>query len=380
MHPLTEYVQQRLQTNDPDTHELYVTIRNEISDSCHIEHILSQISDLIAVSGRTKTAATSVGTKTFLAEQLRSGHSKIIEEIGNAVRYGYRPAKGDKAEEIGTRVKPIVCVDFHRAFVRQVFASREKPGFKQTPISFFTTNYDTLIEDALALEGVPYADGFLGGAMAFWSPACGYGDKDNQAIYRAKIYKLHGSVDWHRIEDGRVVRCRDGCGYPSRVDNLLIHPQATKYLATQKDPFAALFSRFRTALATGPDIVLGICGYSFGDEHVNGEIEAAMSSPQSKAVIVTFSEEKMANGKSELQGTLKSWLCDAPWRERIIVATNRGLYHGNLENLCPPDEELEWWNVEGLTKYLSDGPETLPTSNPPLKQESASKSTFEAAP
>ena len=57
----------------------------------------------------------------------------------------------------------------------------------------------------------------------------------------------------------------------------MIYPQAIKYIHAQSDPFAELFQRFRHRLGSGTDQVLLICGYSFGDEHINSEIEEALS-------------------------------------------------------------------------------------------------------
>lgn len=358
MYPLTDYVQTLIAEEHPDKLGLLVAIRDQLPEDCHIEHILSQLGDLIAVAQRSRTASIAIGGENFNAETLRSVHNTLLLKVGYAVKYGYIPANNGQLEDRGRPERPIVKVDDHRAFVRQLFASRAKPGFLQAPISFFTTNYDTLIEDALALERVPFLDGFLGGAMAYWSPDVGYADEKRSS--RAKVVKLHGSVDWHLAEDGAVIRCRDGCCYPGRENNLLIYPQSTKYVATQKDPFAALFAMFRTTLATAPDNVLGICGYSFSDDHINGEIEAAMSLPTSKTVIVAFSEERSIGGSVQLPLRLQSWLSEQPWRERVLVASSKGLYHGSLNNLYSGGDPINWWTIQGLTAYLGDGPEMLP--------------------
>jgi hypothetical protein len=91
------------------------------------------------------------------------------------------------------------------------------------------------------------------------------------------VFKLHGSIDWFMSSEDAVVRLREGAGYPPDAPGrLLIYPQATKYEATQRDPFARLFAAFRAALASDRQALLAVCGYSFGDEHVNEEIERAL--------------------------------------------------------------------------------------------------------
>jgi hypothetical protein len=96
------------------------------------------------------------------------------------------------------------------------------------------------------------------------------------------VIKLHGSIDWHLGEDDRVWRVRDGDLYPKKISRVLIYPQSTKYLATQRDPFAAQFDLFRRALGAREENVLATCGYSFGDEHINQEIELALQRLRTK--------------------------------------------------------------------------------------------------
>lgn len=335
--------------------KLYDSIYDSLSVGSHIEHVLSQIGDLISLAERSKSKNTQLGGVEYSSEALREFHATLLIKIGETVKYGYRPASDSDAERVGTSEKPIVSVDNHMAFVRAIFSSSQAGLESQRPpISFFTTNYDTLLEDALALARIPYVDGFVGGASAFWAPESAYGDtSDRNNFYRARVYKLHGSVDWYLDKDGEVVRCRDGCAYPDRAGNLLIYPQSTKYVATQKDPFAGVFSRFRRALDAGPDNVLIICGYSFGDEHVNGEIHSAMSSIKNKTVILAFAAEN----DHGIPSTLKEWLECSLWKERLFVATDKGLYHGSLENLMPVTTSPHaWWTFQGLTELVRNGP------------------------
>src|SRR3546814_3354041 len=81
--------------------------------------------------------------------------------------------------------------------------------------------------------------------------------------------KLHGSIDWILGDEGDVWRVRDTDIYPRRNGSVLIYPQSTKYVATQRDPFAAQFSMLRGLLGSSSELVLAVCGYSFGDEHIN---------------------------------------------------------------------------------------------------------------
>ena len=369
MFPLTTYVRTLVREKDPNAHKLLESVIKQLPDNCHIEHVLTQLGDLIALAERSRSKSVPVGGEDVSATDLLALHRAIVDHIGHAVRYGYRPPQDSEPERRGSESEPIVEVAGHRRFVRHLFAARVKPGIGQRAITFFTTNYDTLIEDALALERVPCVDGFLGGAMAFWSPDIGYSALPGQA--GARIVKLHGSVDWHRMADGALVRCRVGCGYPDRTGNLMIYPQSTKYVATQRDPFASLFAQFRSTLAVSPDNVLGVCGYSFGDEHVNDEIEAAMTRPGSKTVLVAFAGEIWDNGARILPTQLQAWLGQRIWSDRVFVASGSGLYHGSLANLLPKGTTMDWWTFSGLTRYLAEGPEFVPvTATEPTSEDS----------
>jgi hypothetical protein len=253
---------------------------------------------------------------------LRELHEKILTWIAETIRWGYSPANGDKTEQIGTQEKPIVKI--------------------------FTINYDTLFEDALALGCFSYWDGFSGGAVAYRSYH--FGDQEPESGFRSHVIKLHGSIDWYLGDDDRVWRVRDGDLYPSTSSRVLIYPQATKYLATQRDPFAAQFDLFRRTLSAGVENVLAICGYSFGDEHINKEIELALQQPGNKTTILAFSKD--------LNAVLQRWR-ESSWGKRQYAITEEGLYVGTEGPFFPPDKDKErdWWKFEGVTKILNSGAE-----------------------
>jgi hypothetical protein len=150
-----------------------------------------------------------------------------------------------------------------------------------------------------------------------------------------------------------VWRVRDRDIYPDRAGRVLIYPQATKYIATQRDPFAAQFDVFRRALCNGSDNVLAICGYSFGDDHINQELEFALSSPTSKTTILAFCAELDA-----IPPVLEGWR-QSLWGKRVYVMTQLGLYAGPVGPLHAPTEgsSLDWWTFGGVTNVLKDGVE-----------------------
>jgi len=348
---LTSRVFARAESDSEENLKILNALKKDLPTESHIEHILSQLGDYAAIAERSKGNTVTVGSQALKLDKLRELHEGILSWIAETIRWGFVPTDDNKKtiEQIGTREKPIVKIDEHEKFVSALF-NRSQAGVaeRRSAVKIFTINYDTLIEDALALGCFSYWDGFSGGAVAYRSHH--FGDQEPDSGFRAHVIKLHGSIDWYLGDDDRVWRVRDGDLYPSTSSRVLIYPQATKYLATQRDPFAVQFDLFRRTLNAGAENVLAICGYSFGDEHINEEIELALQQPGNKTTIIAFS--KVFN--AVLQRWRGSW-----WGKRLYVITEEGLSVGNEGPLFPPGngEKRDWWKFEGVTRILNSGAE-----------------------
>lgn len=328
-------------------------VREELAEDSHIEHILSHLGDHRAIAIRSKDKVIRFGKTTLTVEELEAFHQRILTWIAETIRWGYRPMPEDRVTQvqIGTHENRIVTIDSHLAFVSALF-NRSQAGIaeRRRAVKLFTTNYDTLLEDALALGGFSYWDGFSGGAVAYRSHR--YGDDEPNLRDRAHVIKLHGSIDWHLGEDDRVWRVRDGDIYPKKVSRVLIYPQSTKYLATQRDPFAAQFDLLRRALGALEENVLATCGYSFGDEHINQEIELALQRPENKTTLLAFA--------STMSPILERWRSET-WGKRVYIIAKDGLYVGTDGPHCKPAEgnSCGWWTFSGVTNILDNGAEAF---------------------
>ncbi|MCB5272221.1 MAG: SIR2 family protein [Candidatus Cloacimonetes bacterium] len=335
---------------EPNDDKLLEIIRSQLPEDSHIEHLLSHLGDHRAIAERSRAKVATFGDITLSVEELDELHQRILKWIADTIRWGYIPANADDSPEIiGSQTDPIVDIKHHSAFISALF-NRSQAGIaeRRKAVRLFTTNYDTLIEDALALGGFSYWDGFSGGAVAFRNHR--YGDDEPGSGHRAHVIKLHGSIDWHLGDDDRVWRVREGDLYPKKNSRVLIYPQSTKYLATQRDPFAAQFDLFRRILSASEENVLATCGYSFGDEHINQEIELALQRPENKTTVLAFA--------SGLNPTLEKWRSSS-WGKRVYVISKDGLYVGPDGPLAPPtaDTPRDWWTFAGVTKLLNSGTE-----------------------
>ena len=351
MVPLTRRVMALMATSPH--HALLVALEGELKSEYHIEHLLSQLGDYAALADRAKSKAVMIGGSSVPFGTIEVAHNDVLTCIADIVRWGYRPAAGGNPELVGKYGEPIISVRGHKEFIDVLFGMTQA-GLQERrqAVRLFTTNYDTLLEDALALAAVPYWDGFSGGGVAFRCHR--FGQEEPAKGYRAHLVKLHGSIDWHLGEDGKVWRVRDGDAYPSSRGRVLIHPQSTKYVATQRDPFASQFDLFRRALAANSDNVLAICGYSFGDDHINQEIELALERPDSRTTLVAFCNEGVT-----MPECLQQWR-NSRWGSRVYVVTEKGLYVGK----DGPSHEMAagtthgWWTFRGVTTMLRDGAES----------------------
>lgn len=323
---------------------LYEGIMEELPDGSHIEYILSHLGDYIAIAERSKHRMVRINGLEYGANKLRGLHTSIIKSISETVRYGY--CKADEVskgkELIGKINKPIIRIESHMKFAETLLEAHANI-LTRSAISIFTTNYDTLIEDAFSLCNVEVNDGFIGASIGTWKP-----DKSYKKLTGINVVKLHGSVDWVSDSQRGLLRIRYGVNYNLSSSDVLIYPQATKYVETQKDPFASLFTEFRNRMSVAGDNVLIVCGYSFGDSHINSEIYQALSQKNNKTTLIAFVDYN----NDFLLDLLKS----ESIAKKVYVASKVGIYHGSSLLIEPEEKkELTWWKFENLTNFIKSG-------------------------
>ncbi len=146
------------------------------------------------------------------------------------------------------------------------------------PIEVFTPNYDLLVEQALESHKVPYFDGFVGSREAFFDLSSM--ETDVLPARWARLWKLHGSINWWRTSENDVVRKNNGEG----SDRQMIYPSHLKYDQSRRLPYLAMLDRLRDFLSRGQAIVV-CCGYSFADQHLN---EVIMNGLRSNPTAMCF--------------------------------------------------------------------------------------------
>jgi len=158
--------------------------------------------------------------------------------------------------------------DYRNSYSR--FASWIGGVHRDVPAEIFTPNYDLLFEQALEQHPLPHFDGFVGSREPWFDLA----SIEHDAIPArwTRLWKLHGSINWEKIEDrvngvpvARVVRV----SREAPVGRVMIFPSHLKYDQSRRMPYLAMLDRLK-AFFHGKDAPrLVICGYSFLDEHLN---------------------------------------------------------------------------------------------------------------
>ena len=195
----------------------------------------------------------------------------------------------------------------------------------------------------MAVERIRYSDGIDGGVTGWWNP-----NTFNRGDLAARVLKLHGSVDWCEVaEDPLPRRIAQNLQVQGMQDRrVLIWPASTKYQETQLDPFAQLAGLARDAMRPdrGSQRVLVICGYSFGDAHINIEIDRALRESAGDLTVIAFSRE------DEPVGLLEEWNQAEEIREQVLIYANRGFFHGEVAERAT--HALPWWKFENVVRLL----------------------------
>lgn len=218
----------------------------------NVEDMLSHIRALRAVAGKDKVRDLS-------AEELDKLDKKVCELILNLV---------DKALPIET--------PYHRIAAWVDAIGRERP------VEIFTTNYDLLMEQAFEYRRVPYFDGFAGACKPFFDLRAM--EEDMLPPRWARLWKLHGSINWHQVVDKGVFR---GTTNEEEGSKRVIHPSHLKYEESRRMPYLAMIDRLRAFLKQ-PTATLVLCGYSFRDQHINEVIMQGLQSTQTAIAFALF--------------------------------------------------------------------------------------------
>lgn len=177
----------------------------------------------------------------------------------------------------------------HKTFLDKITARKAS----EPRVQLFTTNYDTLFEQAAQKGGYAVIDGF-----SFTSPRTFSGRyfdydivqrertrlKDEESFVSKvfHLYKMHGSLTWEKTEQGMVQQVN------STESPLIVYPASDKYESSYEQPYFEMMSRFQQALRRENTLLI-VIGFGFRDKHIQNVIlEAVNQNPSFQLVIVNY--------------------------------------------------------------------------------------------
>lgn len=310
-------------------------------ENVSIEDYLSEIQDIDAILQRQKSKGVIKPIYSLNKDKYEVIHTQLLLK---KVKETIRDILGGK----------ITTIKYHRQFCKSIHDDLIK-GRKRTKhvVNYFILNYDTLFEDALALEGISFNDGFVGGATAWWDPLRFGGEElslGGKRILEARVYKLHGSIDWIRPEQNQFpIRMRSTLPKEEIIgegEPVVIYPSSVKYKETQYDPYAQMMISFRKYLTMTENHVLAIMGYGFNDEHVNIEIRDAIKNSYGALSVVIFM------GSEELPKTLNSWIKDSDICSQLLILGKNGIWKDG-EQILVSNDDIDWYKFEFISDLIS---------------------------
>jgi hypothetical protein len=303
---LTALVGERISASAmaPAYARLEALLRNDLSKPPSVEDMLTFIRALRTVAGTT-------GVRDLQAHELDSLDQHVCTCIAETVN----------------QTLPEGATAYHRlaAWIGAIQRS--------TAVEAFTTNYDLLLEQALEALRVPYFDGFVGSYRSFFDTYAI--DHDGLPARWARVWKVHGSVNWARDLSGNVHRR----GREAQGD-CVIHPSHLKYDESRRMPYIALMDRLRSFLRR-PSAFLLTCGYSFKDQHVNEIIlEGLRGNPT--ATVFGLMYGNLENYAEAVQGSTRRPNLGILATDEAVVGTRRGKWSDGRADIAPRTAAIDW--------------------------------------
>lgn len=185
---------------------------------------------------------------------------------------------------------------------------------KQKRLKVFTTNYDLAFETAASNIGMTVIDGFEYSIPYRFNPSWFNYDivhrtqsSDKSISYLPNVfhlYKIHGSVDWVRTEQGIQKKRNE----KQQGEPVIIYPSSNKYQTSYESPYLDMVSSFLNAIQQPKTAILCL-GFGFNDKHINNAITMALrTNPELLLMVGTRS---LFNEKGSFNKEIRSLLISA---------------------------------------------------------------------
>lgn len=186
----------------------------------------------------------------------------------------------------------------HKTFLHRL----SRRGSRAQRLKVFTTNYDLSFERAASEIGGIALDGFSFAAPRRYDPRFFSYDivsrprsGDDLGNYLEGVfllYKLHGSVNWARVDGGAIFEKAE----PKPEEACLIYPARGKYQQSFTQPHLESMAQYLAAVRE-PNTCVLVVGFGFNDDHLAEPLlAAARSNPHLRIIIAD--PDSQANAES----------------------------------------------------------------------------------
>ena len=334
----------------------------------------------------------------------------------NALRASIYKAYFDKAIGRNLTKKPDDCykdtIGQYVAFLSTLNEILNRRGNRLTPkqVNLFTTNVDTLIENAAEDVGVEFNDGFKGSVNQIFDETNFRKSISKVSLHFQSVaelpvfnlYKVHGSINWKKLSDDRVgndyklaqvkkisdalvgitpnqfvettyidsgktkshtyEELKDAVRkltiakddqydvFLSEYDKLImVNPTKHKFQETVMDMHFYELMRLYSNSLEKENSVLFVTGFSFADEHIaNLTMRAANSNPTLQVIIFAYDASEVDKFKSNLK------IGGGALNSNIKILTSKAVSEANKDNKDFPDltDHFTMGSVVKLFSYL----------------------------
>ena len=161
-------------------------------------------------------------------------------------------------------------------------------------LKLFTTNYDLCFETAAAHQASVPITGFSFTEPRYFDPRFFDFDIVRRSAIESgagtpvegvfHLYKLHGSVNWNRVDAGHIEMAVD----PPPDTAVLVYPADGKYQQSYVQPHLELMSQYLAALRE-PNTCVVVIGFGFNDSHLSEPLLSAIrANPHLRVIVVDW--------------------------------------------------------------------------------------------
>ena len=208
-------------------------------------------------------------------------------------------------------------------------------------VNIVTSNYDRVLEYALAQENIPYTDGFGRDILSRFNDKSFF-DSKKEIVH---LIKVHGSLNWMLDNELSPFCLPSEYKEILKVENIsksLIFPGGNKYKEAFGEPYRDLIRLSDKYINDAKSFF--VVGFGFNDDHVTPKMDKKI---QKGVPIVVITKQATDSCKKKLCESINHCLLqeEEENKTQVIISRKKGERH---------QEKIEgaFWNLEGFMEIL----------------------------